>query len=84
MAHSYSPTDDGVRMVDALTLRFGILRGLIRDETKSFVVRLFFGGRYVVTSVDRHVTPADWRRHAFTPRQWDALFPRPLDEADEA
>ncbi len=57
--------------------------GLIRDETKSFVTRLLLGGRYLVIWTDRHVTPADWRTHAFTPRQWGALFPPPLDEDDE-
>ncbi len=38
---------------------------------------LFLGGRYHVTWTDRHMTPAAWRSHAFTPRQWDALLSPP-------
>jgi hypothetical protein len=46
------------------------------------VVETFLGGRYIVTWTDRDVVPADWRTRVFTPAQWEALFPPPLDTDD--
>jgi hypothetical protein len=43
------------------------------------VVEVFLGGRYLVTWTDRDVAPDDWRTRVFTPKQWEALFPPPLD-----
>jgi len=59
-------------------------KGLIREDRRipMLVVKVFLGDCYHVAWTDREVVPDDWRTRVFTPRQWEALFPPPLDETD--